>query len=596
MLAALLFAPLAHAVHRSASESSGLDFDGDHMRKDGRKSFVEGSDYMSSPGRSAEVELGFAPQPFEESKAADGFSFTDSFASAFSEVSGSSGAQLIDNPDHWNFCAKQGEMCQCQGGEVRFGRKTTEQEVWTTPILLGSDTGVLCHLDHLQNKRVHVPSTGMSDEPYQCQCIERVVRISTEVMSFLQIGERVTDGISLLEEGEEEDDDDDVPTRGRRRDDDEEASYLEEELMDEGIDVPASATSAADRFGDDLLQEHVSKNTAQKPTGSGPWKMCLYVPVEDFAAEAARDEKITQEEEAAVKGTERMLNLELATTVYMKECKDDDQEVWTFLMSSGQIRHAATGKCLAVHLEGGEPKLKGNDCILVESPDQSQRWHVHFYTGKDFAEGQGQIKLAIGLDSGDPFCLTTTSWDTPALARCKKSSATWTFKSPREVGSHGWSYCANEGQGDCGCNGEIKFGNKDMEAWTHAVPVPNELDQVSDVRCSLEELRDIAIHDPVLIPPQEDPMYRECQCKMPFGHGASHYAGEGFVSSAEAVGEQSNTVMYVGVGAGVAILALIGYILHQKKQKDALLYGFEEYEDEEEYEEDEEEYYDEDDE
>jgi len=605
MLAALLFAHWAHAVQRTASQSSGLesDFDRTNMRTDGDEDgpWLESSDYLSAPPRT-EARKGPDLMPVEtESKADEGI--FGSIASAFTEVTG--GVTLIDDPDHWTFCGRDGEMCKCQGGEVRFGRKTTEQEVWTNPVLLGSDTGVLCDLDHLQNKRVHVPLTGMTDEPYQCQCIERVVRISTEVMSFLEIGERDDADSSFLEEDEKDDEDGEdglPPPRSRLDDDDdEEASFLEKDLMRDGqpygdeetYHEGDSTTTNTERLIDDFSQKKTTRNPAKKPSGPGPWKMCMTVPVEDFAAEAARDEKISPQEEAAVKGTERMLNLELASSVYMKSCQNDDQEVWTFLLSSGQIRHAATGKCLAVHIDNGEPKLKANDCILVESPDQSQRWYVHFYTGERFKHGQGEIKLAIGMDSGDPYCLTTTSWDTPSIAKCKSSAATWTFQSPSEVGPHGWSYCANENGDKCGCNGEIKFGNKDMEAWTHAVPVPNELDQVADVPCSVEELRDIAIHDPVLIAPQEDPMYRECQCKLPHGK-QGQYAGAGaygMVTHANGKTEHSPMVYYGAIGAGVIIIGLVGCVLYQKKKKDELLYGYEEYEDEEEYEEDEEEEY-----
>ena len=44
-----------------------------------------------------------------------------------------------------------------------------------------------------------------------------------------------------------------------------------------------------------------------------------------------------------------------------------------------------------------------------------------------------------------------------------------------------------------------------MEAFSHSVPVPNELDQQPDVKCELSELQYIAVHDPVLIAPREDP-------------------------------------------------------------------------------------------
>merc|ERR1719399_1479046 len=86
------------------------------------------------------------------------------------------------------FCAKRDEWCRCKGGEVRFGRKTTEQEVWTYPTLIGDEPSVRCTLPDLQRTRVQIPARGSNNEEVkQCQCIERVMRISTTVMSFLQI-------------------------------------------------------------------------------------------------------------------------------------------------------------------------------------------------------------------------------------------------------------------------------------------------------------------------------------------------------------------------------------------------------------------------
>jgi len=453
---------------------------------------------------------------------------------------------------------------------VRFGRKTAEQEVWTYPTLLGRDSSVTCSLESLQTKRVMMPPKGNVGEPNQCQCIERVVRVSTEVMSFLQVS--VEDELEDVEQDQRR-----MEDRGGNPLE----SLVEEELgMDsdaEAGDTPASEEAA------DEIQDRQRKATAPKlpkPSGPGPWKMCMTVPVPDIAKESRDKNEISASEEAAVKPTERMINLELAEAVYMKKCEDQDEEVWTFLLSSGQLRHSSTGKCLAVHFEGSKPVLRANDCILVESPDLTQRWSVDFYQGTDFVKGNGQIRLMQGATSADSYCLTTSAWDTPSLEKCSSSAATWHFESPSQVGKHQWSECGTEDEKCKSCTGEIKYGNADMQAWTKAVPVPNELDEVADVQCTLDELRDIALHDPVLINPREQPEYRECQCNN--GEG-------GPATGLETAGGGGGSMVGISAGVGGAVLLCgIGAVVYFQKKKKGEVGEHEEeeeWEEEEEYEE-----------
>jgi len=135
------------------------------------------------------------------------------------------------------------------------------------------------------------------------------------------------------------------------------------------------------------------------------------------------------------------------------------------------------------------------------------------------------------------------------------------MQSPDVVGEHEWSLCATEGS-PCACNGEIKIGNKDMEAFSHAVPVPNELDQQPDVKCELSELQYIAVHDPVIIAPREDPSYRECQCRG--GANMMHAEMFGFIT------EPTKESISGMVAGGVVILGVMGYGMYRiyKKAKE----------------------------
>lgn len=537
------------------------------MRKDDdRGLFLEPSEYVHPPQRprSEGLDLQSSSASLEESAGASGM------PSIFAEV----GAKMSNPNEKWHFCSELGKPCSCAGGMVRFGRKTSEQEVWTYPTLLGRDTSVTCSLEALQAKRVKMPDKGNVGEPNQCQCIERVVRVSTEVMSFLQ----VTDVDDDFDENF-------PPERAQRRRDleDEEGSPFDSLMEEEmGVESEEGDTPAAEQAADEI-QARQGKATAPKlpkPSGPGPWKMCMTVPVPDIAKESRDNNEISAAEEASVKPTERMINLELAEAVYMKKCEDNDDEVWTYLMSSGQLRHSGTGKCLAVHFEGSKPILRANDCILVESPDLTQRWSVEFYQGTDFQKGSGQIRLQQGATSASSYCLTTSAWDTPSLEKCSASAATWHFESPSQVGKHQWSECGTENEKCQSCTGEIKFGNADLEAWTKAVPVPNELDEVADVKCTLDELQDIALHDPVLINPREQPEYRECQCNN----------GESGPATGLETGGGGGSMMGVSIGVGVLVLALGGgaVVYLQKQKKGEQMDGEheeEEWEEEEEYEE-----------
>jgi len=565
MLVALL---LAHGARTARSpRQPDLDWElRDHMRKDDdRGLYLEPSEYVHPPQRSRNEE-GLDLQSSSASFA------ENTMPSIFTEV----GAKMTNPNEKWHFCAEGGKECSCAGGMVRFGRKTSEQEVWTYPTLLGRESSVTCSLDALQAKRVKMPDKGNVGEPNQCQCIERVVRVSTEVMSFLQV-----------EEVDEDFGESFPPKRGQRRrdlDDEEDddgnslESLMEEEM---GAESEEGDTPAAEEAANEI-QEKQGKATAPKlpkPSGPGPWKMCMTVPVPDIAKESRDNKEISAADEASVKPTERMINLELAEAVYMKKCEENDDEVWTYLMSSGQLRHSGTGKCLAVHFEGAKPILRANDCILVESPDLTQRWSVDFYQGTEFSKGSGQIRLQQGATSANSYCLTTSAWDTPSLEKCSASAATWHFESPSQVGKHQWSECGTENEKCQSCTGEIKFGNADLEAWTKAVPVPNELDEVADVKCTLDELQDIALHDPVLINPREQPEYRECQCN----NGETGLPKVGLETSG---GGGSMVGVSVGVGAAVLLCGVGAVVYLQKKKKGEQMDG--EHEEEEEWEEEEE--------
>jgi len=263
----------------------------------------------------------------------------------------------------------------------------------------------------------------------------------------------------------------------------------------------------------------------------------------------------------------RMLNLELASDVELEACKaDDDGQVWTILLSSGQIRHNKSGKCLGVYFDNNTPHLKAQDCTIIEKQTLTQRWMLPFYQMPDFTEGSGQIELGYGHQSQEGYCLSTSGTSTLEVVKCKSGAST--FKVETATDPHAWAHCASDGA-NCACIGEIRYGNSEGNSWSSGVPVPNEFDTVADVKCDVARLRDIAIRDPVSIPDIDYPDLRHCQCR-----GAKPTT----VAEVEEVEEKSsNTGLIIGGAVGgVALLGIAGYFATKKPGGDHLLDGEEE--------------------
>jgi len=448
--------------------------------------------------------------------------------------------------DHWRDCATTDGSCECYKGEVRFGTKT--QDIWTMPVHMGTQQTVTCSVKGMQEARVHNPTKTGAESPRQCQCIERDIRIHATVTS------------SLLQE--------------TRNFNSERHGNLPPSMLQEEERTTTSTASI------DYSSAMSSGVGADAPCGlyaGEECKMCLYVP--DHNVEGLLQERDRSGHEARTPtDMELFIAKQLDTDVAIKECDGGDEEIWTYLLSSGQMRHDLTGKCLGTFFKDGESFIKAQDCNAnAESQHLIQRWVATHYSSPGFEQGKGKLELGYGQHSAHPLCLNADSIEKISLKECGSSSTQWEFETTTEAGPHRWFQCqphAEENQ-ECSCGGEVRFGDGEAEKWTASVPIPTQQDVVASFQCSLEILRELAVEDPVAVEDIEDPKHRDCQCRN------SHPLPSG----AKSESDKSNLPMYAGIG--VVALAVVGggaFFMSQKKSND---YYAEEYEGEyeEEYEE-----------
>lgn len=486
-------------------------------------------------------------------------SFAQSFAGVSSknaedeaaEDVASGGAEKVGGApnDHWRQCATSqmaqpviddpGSFgtCECNGGEVRFG--SDKLHIWTLPVEMGENANVECSMDGLRKLRVHLPTHSGAEMSRQCQCIEREVRISS-----MQVGK--------------------TTSFAQRR----------ERENDAGI-TDAMSDIASSSGGD-----------GPAPCGLYPGvecKVCLWVPPEadlSFAQRSSLAE--TGRYGESNDAIQHMMMDELATSVHLKACDDEDSEqVFTFLQSTGQIRSAQTGKCVGVYFDhrdgGGKPTLRAFDCNEnAESQDLTQRWFVPHYTGDNFESGQGKIELAYGQHSTNPLCLDALNTDELEVRDCGSTTTQWLFES--DTGVHKWQKCepSAQEQGTCACAGEVRFGMGELNKWTSPVAIHNTGRFVPEIQCDLGILRTMAIHDPVAkgTEDQHDPKARHCQCR-----GAKTPDGTPVKEDAA-----SSMPLVLGGVVGLAVAGGAGYLIVQSRKRNALYSEYEEEEYEEEYE------------
>merc|ERR1719163_190205 len=127
------------------------------------------------------------------------------------------------------------------------------------------------------------------------------------------------------------------------------------------------------------------------------------------------------------------------------ECDGGDDEIWTYLLSSGQIRHDLTGKCLGTFFKDGESHIKAQDCNAnVESQHLIQRWVAKHYTSPGFEKGSGKLELGYGQHSSHPLCLDAShpgeigNPNPVKLSQCGSGSTQWEFETTAEAGPHKW--------------------------------------------------------------------------------------------------------------------------------------------------------------
>jgi hypothetical protein len=410
----------------------------------------------------------------------------------------------------WHRCATRDGTCNCAGGRVRYGRNITHgQQLWTVPVELGSDTSVQCSLAALRAKRVFLPdSARSSDAPLQCQCAKREVYFKFHYSSS-----------SLLED-------------------------IRADPIGTAADPLANLANTEDAVEVAMTNAEYATQHAPPVPAVDPGAWCLYVPQPGANNSATTTAAAAGSDLEAVR---QFLGMELAVHVNIRACQEDEWEVWTFLESTGQLRHDRTGKCLTAHFDQTPPTLHANDCVNVESPAIGQMWRLPAYSSGPGTGSAGQMDGEIMLDYGFPghhgliedanrYCLTAAQWEIPRLETCGVAPPHFTLQ---RVRGHSFHECSAESSNDgttqtCRCPsssnlndgilngashgvGEIRIGDADVgeSGFTQGVParsVAHHNIEADPVVCNLETLQGLALPDPVIVEPPEDPTFRECQC------------------------------------------------------------------------------------
>lgn len=473
-------------------------------------------------------------------------------------------ASSANTDEGWFKCADKDGTCSCSQGKVRYGRKVaSDQQVWTTPIELGDGESITCSLTALRNKRMKLPNAARTDASLECECAKREIyfEFTYTPSSFLE---------------------------------DVEMEFTENADSPTETNVENAITAA----------ENAAQHAPSRPTPD-PGRWCLYVPSPSSAAHKR------SASETAVQQTQRLLGLELAVHINIRQCQADAEDAWTYMTSTGQIRHDVTGKCLTAHFDSSTPTLHANDCVMVESPAMGQAWHVPFYDDGNFNTGTGKIMLDYGMpghtggiEDAQRWCLTATGWQIPTLSKCGVTPTQFLWNMPGGHAGHTYSSCSQESQ-LCTCPstqaggrgvGEIRIGDPDLgeTGFTQGVPAPSSGMQPSGdfshatpsaVTCSLGVLQGLAVPDPINVEPTDNPGYRECQCSCP-DCGTTQAA-------IQAANEGSSLGIIIGCSVGGALLLGGGGFWFYKRSQDAGGAEAGEFEEEGEYEEEEYEEYEE---
>lgn len=233
---------------------------------------------------------------------------------------------------------------------------------------------------------------------------------------------------------------------------------------------------------------------------------CLRVPI---TAASFVDSRQSAKQESLL---EHYLALEAATKVETSFCDDEADFHWTYLLSSQQLRHDKTGKCLTAFVSGSSASVSARDCTVSESKEYIQRWSADCYQMPGFIAAACQLQLATSSGAG-ALCLSTASaGGAPVYIRpCSEGATAWTLESVSRP--HAWSRCSAETD-KCMCAGEIRIGDAEESLWSHGVPAPNTLDMAEAVSCNVVDLRSLALPDPVTMRFADDPDGRQCECRF----------------------------------------------------------------------------------
>jgi len=171
------------------------------------------------------------------------------------------------------------------------------------------------------------------------------------------------------------------------------------------------------------------------------------------------------------------------------------------------------------------------------------------------------IKLAYGANTPDALCVVAKNRQELDVQKCSEADKTQKFKVKKTV-KHDWYVCAQEnakceGQQTSNCEGEIRFGDGEVDNWAFPIAVPSVEGQIASLYCTPAVLRKLAVPEPVAIEDMDDPDYRECQCA---GSGRTGKPAKG-MSMGVIIGIAGGAVVLIG-GAGFVV-----YKISKKKTR-----------------------------
>lgn len=433
-------------------------------------------------------------------------------------------------------CAINGEKCYCPEGYVRYGLHSIDD--WTQPIFMGDKEEVTCDLEALKKVRVHFDDKEGPEQPRSCECITRVIQISTN------------SALSLLEV--------EAAIKERRQ-----TSVLAASKKCLSV-KHAHGSNTKDMVDATKAQEEETDSTEKTAMMEKAAMVAIEEQLTGTEAPTTEDDQAEKEKEAH---SDTLLDNEMSSQIQLLPCEHSDEEQWMFLLSSGQIRHSGTGRCIGAFFTEGDKigKVMATDCTLSESQMQVQRWAVPFYHA-DEASMVGKIRLAYGASTDHALCLTTHN-DALGMARCSESETDFAFT---RLEPHVYADCGAEEE-MCECAGEIRFGEADQNVWTPSVPVPSLQNQGSVTQCDLPELRFISMKDPVgPYGEAEEPDKRQCQCAASTDMKKSDLSVKDKAKGKKVTEEApagSMTMIIIYISSGVLVLLLCVVIFMQLRKR-----------------------------